>query len=89
MRVPKRTKTDKTSNSNRENIMKTRTQNQSNVIAKENTQASNELQKIGASTIGITSFLIGGWAVACMTAALVASGGPINLATEYIRALIG
>lgn len=67
----------------------TTTQNKISTIVKENVQTAIELQKIGASVIGVSSVLIGGWAVACMTAALNASGGPVNLATDYIRALIG
>jgi hypothetical protein len=69
--------------------MKTTTQNKTHAIANENTQVTMELHKVGATAIGITSLLIGGWAVACMTAGVIASGGPVALATDYIKALVG
>ncbi len=69
--------------------MKTTTQNKTRAIANENTQAIVELHKVGATVVGITSLLIGGWAVACMTAGVIASGGPLALATEYIKAIVG
>ena len=69
--------------------MKTTTQNKTNAIVNENTQTTVELHKTGATVIGITSVLIGGWAVACMTAGVIASGSPVALATDYIKALVG
>jgi hypothetical protein len=69
--------------------MKTTTQNKVSAIVNETSQATVELQKIGATAIGITSLLIGCWAVACMTAGIIASGSPTGLATEYIKAIIG
>lgn len=69
--------------------MKTATQIKSSASANETSQATVELQKIGATAIGITSLLIGCWAIACMTAGIIASGSPAGLATEYIKALIG
>jgi hypothetical protein len=69
--------------------MKPTTQNKTSAIVHENSQAAVELQKIGATAIGITSLLIGCWAVACMTAGIIASGSPASLATEYIKALVG
>lgn len=69
--------------------MKTTTQNKTITITNENTQATAELQKVGVTVVGITSVLFGGWAVACMTAGVIASGGPTGLVTEYIKALVG
>lgn len=69
--------------------MKTTAHNKTSVIVNENSHATVELQKIGATAIGITSLLIGCWALACMTAGIIASGGPAGLATEYIKALVG
>lgn len=69
--------------------MKTTTQNKTITITNENTQATAELQKVGVTAVGITSILLGGWAVACMTAGVIASGGPVGLFTEYIQALVG
>lgn len=69
--------------------MKTTTHIKTTAIVNENSQATMELQKIGATAFGITSLLIGCWAVACMTAGIIASGSPAVLATEYIKALVG
>lgn len=69
--------------------MKTTTQHKTRAGVNENTQAIAELHKAGATVVGITSLLIGIWAVACMTAGVIASGGPVSLATEYIKALAG
>ena len=69
--------------------MKATTQNKTNSTVNENTQATLELNKVGASAVGIASVLIGCWAVACMTAGIIASGGPVGLATDYRKALVG
>ncbi|MBU0664778.1 MAG: hypothetical protein KJ990_09585 [Proteobacteria bacterium] len=69
--------------------MKTTTQNKTRTSVNENTQSAVELHKAGVTTISITSLLLGSWAVACMTAGIIASGGPVGLATNYIKALIG
>jgi hypothetical protein len=69
--------------------MKTTTQNKTLALVNENTQATVELHKVSVIAIGITSLLIGGWAVACMTAGVIASGGPVALATNYLKAIVG
>lgn len=69
--------------------MKTTTKHKTRAIVNENTPAIVELHKTGATVVGITSLLIGGWAVACMTAGVIASGGPLALATEYVKAIVG
>jgi hypothetical protein len=69
--------------------MKTTTQDKTRAIVNENTQAIAELHKAGATVISIASLLIGGWAVACMTAGIIASGGPVALATDYIKTIAG
>ena len=69
--------------------MKATTQNKITTTDNANTQTTVELQKIGVGAIGITSLLIGCWAIACVTAGIIASGGPVGLATNYIKSLIG
>jgi hypothetical protein len=69
--------------------MKTTTQNKDRAIVNDNTKAIVELHKAGATVVGITSLLIGGWAVACMTAGVIVSGGPVALATDYLKAIVG
>jgi hypothetical protein len=69
--------------------MMTTTQNKTIASANENTQVATEIHKVGTAVIGITSILLGGWAVACMTAGIVVNGGPVGLATAYFKALVG
>ncbi|MFH2122694.1 MAG: hypothetical protein ABIJ50_04335 [Pseudomonadota bacterium] len=69
--------------------MKATTQNKTLAIVNENTQTTVELHKIGVTAIGTISLLLGGWAVACMTAGVIVSGGPVALVTDYIKALAG
>jgi len=65
-----------------------KTDSKAGLLAGEKSQAVNELQKISTVVIGATSLFVGGWAIACMTAGLITSGGPMGLAMEYIKALI-
>ncbi|MFH2122691.1 MAG: hypothetical protein ABIJ50_04320 [Pseudomonadota bacterium] len=69
--------------------MKTTIENMTRATANENTQAIAELHKAGATVVGIASLFMGGWAIACMTAGVIISGGPVALATEYIKAIAG
>jgi len=69
--------------------MKTTTQDKSSVIITENTQTAVEIHKVGATVVGITSLLLGGWAIACMTAGVITSGSPLALVTEYFKAFTG
>jgi hypothetical protein len=69
--------------------MEATTQNNVTTLDHANTEVTVELQKIGVGVLGITSLLCGCWAAACMTAGIIASGGPAGLATNYIKSLIG
>ncbi len=64
-----------------------------NTITRENNAAiSNvnvELSKVGVGAIGITSALIGCWATACLIAGMISSGGPVNLVSNFVSAVIG
>ena len=69
--------------------MMTTTLNKTIASANENTQVATEIHKVGTAVIGITSVLLGGWAVTCMTAGIVVSGGPAALAAAYFKTLVG
>ena len=56
-------------------------------VANENVSA--ELNKVSAVTVGIASGLIGCWAVACLAAGMINSGGPVSLVSNYMKAFIG
>ncbi len=51
--------------------------------------ASAELNKLGVTTVGIASGLIGCWAVACLASGMISSGGPASLVANYMKAFIG
>ncbi len=66
--------------------------NNTNTITRERAtteSTSNELSKTCAVTIAASSAIIGLWAVACMTSAMISSGGPAGLAANFISALVG
>lgn len=50
---------------------------------------SVEISKVGVSVIGITSALIGCWAVVCLFSGMISSGGPAGLVSNFISALAG
>ena len=50
---------------------------------------SVELGKVGAGAIGITSALFGCWAVVCLAAGMMSSGGPLGLVSNFVAALVG
>ena len=50
---------------------------------------SVEISKVGVGAIGITSALIGCWAVVCLVSGMISSGGPAGLVSNFISALAG
>ena len=56
-------------------------------IANEN--VSLELNKVGVHAVTISSAMIGCWAVACLASGMISSGGPVNLVSNFVSALIG
>lgn len=69
--------------------MKTTASVKTGTIVNENSQTTVDVHQAAATVVGITSLLLGGWAIACMTAGVIASGSPVTLATEYFKALAG
>ncbi len=61
------------------NQVKTRTQ----------IDAAGEISRVAASAIGISSGVIGIWAVASVIAGISTSGGPIELINNLFKAIIG
>lgn len=69
--------------------MKTSTQDKSSILVAENIQVAVELDKTGATAVGIISLFLGGWAIASMTAGVIASGSPAGLVTAFVKTLVG
>jgi len=48
-----------------------------------------ELNRVGMCVVGITSILIGSWAVTCLVSGMVLSGGPVSLVSNFILSFVG
>ncbi len=53
------------------------------------TTASTDNDKVAVGAIGVTSLLIGCWAVVCLVSGLISSGGPVGLVSNLITAIGG
>ncbi len=64
-----------------------------NTISRERSEAIEnttvEVGKIGINVIGITSLMIGCWAVVSLVAGMISSGGPFGLVANFVKAVIG
>ncbi len=52
-------------------------------------QVDSQLYKVGLSTIGVFACAIGLWAVASLIGGMIASGGPLALASSWFKAVFG
>lgn len=59
------------------------------VNAKTESVANAEISRVAVTAISIFSAVIGIWAVACMVAGISNSGGPVNLLSSLLKAIIG
>ncbi len=50
---------------------------------------SVEISKVAVGAIGVTSVLIGCWAVVCIISGMVSSGGPFELVRSLFAAMGG
>lgn len=55
----------------------------------ERTQAVVEIQKSGAITLMVIGALIGVWSLGSLFAGMIISGGPVALAANFIKAVMG
>jgi hypothetical protein len=53
------------------------------------TKIDVQISKVGIAVIGLSSCVIGIWAVASLVGGMIASGGPIALVANWFRAVIG
>jgi len=73
-------------------LMETKMRNAIAVTNERNEAVANvnaEIGKAGIAAIGITSAVIGCWAVACLIAGTISSGGPAGLVASFFSALAG
>lgn len=57
--------------------------------AKAKSSASREISKVAVTAFSVTAGLIGVWAVACMVAGVLNSGGPVSLVSNLFKAIFG
>jgi hypothetical protein len=54
-----------------------------------NDKVDVQVARVGFVVIGISSCAIGLWALASLVGGMVASGGPVALAANWLKAVIG
>jgi len=54
-----------------------------------NDRVDVQISKVGFAVIGLTSCAIGIWAAASLFGGMVASGGPLALLANWVKAIIG
>lgn len=54
-----------------------------------NVRVDDQLYKVGVAAVGIASCAIGIWAVVCLGAGMIASGGPFALLMNWAKAVTG
>jgi hypothetical protein len=50
---------------------------------------STEVSKVSITFVAILGVAVGVWSLACIVGGLVASGGPLKLAADWVRAVTG
>jgi len=50
---------------------------------------STEISRVGVGAIGVTSILIGCWAVVTLVSGMVSVGGPVGLVSSFMTAIGG
>jgi len=52
-------------------------------------ELGTELSTVPVLGIGTVAAFIGGWALVCLASGIVASGGPVALVVDWVKAVIG
>lgn len=50
-------------------------------------RVDDQIYRVGAAVVGISSGVIGIWAAACLVAGMIASGGPLGLIVNWLNAV--
>lgn len=54
-----------------------------------NSKVDEQVMKVGVVAIGLASCAIGIWSLACLASGVIASGGPLALVGNWVKAIIG
>lgn len=54
-----------------------------------NDRVDVQISKVGLTVIGLSSCAIGLWAAASLVSGMIASGGPLALVANWVKAVVG
>lgn len=69
--------------------MKTQTAARTRSSVRVDGKADEQILRVGLATIGLSSFAAGIWALISLVGGMVASGGPLALAADWLKAIAG
>ena len=55
----------------------------------EKSSVSTEVSKVSIVLVAIMAVAVGAWSLACIVGGLAASGGPLNLVGDWLKAVTG
>ncbi len=67
----------------------TRIQRKENTKVTDRGSVSTEVSKVSITFVAILGVAVGVWSLACIVGGLAASGGPLNLVGNWIKAVTG
>ena len=67
----------------------TRIQRKENTKVTDSGSVSTEVSKVSITFVAILGVAVGVWSLACIIGGLAASGGPLNLVGDWVKAVTG
>ena len=67
----------------------TRIQRREGIKVTDKSSVSTEVSKVSITFVAILGVAVGLWSVACIIGGLAASGGPLNLVGDWVKAVTG
>lgn len=67
----------------------TKLEQKGKVNVSENDSVSTEVSKVSITFVAVLGGAVGLWSLACIIGGLVASGGPLQLAGNWLKAVTG
>ncbi|KJS00233.1 MAG: hypothetical protein VR65_09025 [Desulfobulbaceae bacterium BRH_c16a] len=68
--------------------MRTQTAAKTRNVVRTDGKVDEQILKVGFAAIGLSSCAIGIWALASLLGGMVASGGPLALAANWLKAIL-
>jgi hypothetical protein len=67
----------------------TRIQRREGIKVTDKSSVSTEVSKVSITFVAILGVAVGLWSLACIIGGLAASGGPLNLVGDWVKAVTG